>query len=113
MIGNGQSKGYGFVCFSTDNEALNAIKNMNGKELGRKPIYVTLWKNSKQSLQITNVWSNSEVPIRQSTPIYRLSNRLPSRLYSPSPNEQTDLNDNHQYSSSINSTPSTQDNDED
>jgi len=38
----GVSKGFGFVCFSTPDEATKAVTEMNGKMLGSKPIYVAL-----------------------------------------------------------------------
>lgn len=36
----GRSKGFGFVEMSSDEEAQNAIKNLNGKELGGRNIAV-------------------------------------------------------------------------
>jgi len=42
MAENGHSKGFGFVCFSTPEEAQKAQAEMNGRIVGSKPLYVAM-----------------------------------------------------------------------
>jgi polyadenylate-binding protein len=44
----GNSKGFGFVCFATPDEATKAVTEMNGKMIGAKPIYVALAQRKDQ-----------------------------------------------------------------
>jgi len=42
------SKGFGFVCFATPEEATKAVTEMNGKNINDKPIYVALAQKKDQ-----------------------------------------------------------------
>uniref|UniRef100_A0A4W4EKB4 RRM domain-containing protein n=1 Tax=Electrophorus electricus TaxID=8005 RepID=A0A4W4EKB4_ELEEL len=48
MMEDGHSKGFGFVCFSSPEEATEAMKEMNGCIVGTKPLYVALAQRKKE-----------------------------------------------------------------
>mmetsp|Transcript_17035 Transcript_17035/g.29515 ORF Transcript_17035/g.29515 Transcript_17035/m.29515 type:complete len:690 (+) Transcript_17035:162-2231(+) len=51
MRDNGVSRGFGFVCFATSEEATRAVTEMNGRMIGSKPIYVALAQRKEQRRQ--------------------------------------------------------------
>merc|ERR1719310_2613542 len=44
----GMGKGFGFVCYTTPEEATKAVTEMNGKIIASKPIYVALAQRKEQ-----------------------------------------------------------------
>ena len=55
MLEDGRSKGFGFVCFSSPEDATKAVTEMNGRILGSKPLYVALaQRKEERKAHLTN-----------------------------------------------------------
>lgn len=67
----GKSKGFGFVCFTTQEEANTAVTKMNGRIVGTKPLYVAMAQKKEDRKQYLNSkYKNfSTNPNVQSSPV--------------------------------------------
>lgn len=60
----GQSRGFGFVCFSNAEEATRALTDMNGKMVGSKPLYVALaQKREERRAQLEAQYRRGPMPM--------------------------------------------------
>ena len=77
----GVSKGFGYVNFSTPEEATKAVTEMNGKTIGTKPLYVSLHMNSDQRKQYILSQSMRSAPNYGRAPMYNPGMAMPYGMY--------------------------------
>merc|ERR1712023_400304 len=64
----GNAKGFGFVCYTTNEEASKAVTEMNGKILASKPIYVALAQRKEQRRAQLQPQMGANMPGRRGFP---------------------------------------------
>lgn len=77
------AKGFGFVCFTSQDEATKAVTEMNGKILVSKPLYVALaQRKEERKQQLAMQYNNRQQSLRMQNSMYQTPGGM-QQMYMP------------------------------